>query len=103
MKTCDTCGGKGGHVPWCSVKHAEDWARDVEFRASLRTLEDQETARREALVGQRLTAVDVQRSAGFVRLRFESGATFTISLTGGELDGHFDPPANRSLLVETKS
>jgi hypothetical protein len=89
------CGGTSFHVgsmhPEMEQEKAEEHRR-VEARRA------EQDRRRAALVGQSLSAIEV--NPGFsATLTFANGNILRVSLVGGEMDGHFDPPGNRSLGV----
>jgi hypothetical protein len=56
--------------------------------------------RRKALVGKVLVEWSVTNLEYEVILKFSDGSHLRVSLSGGELDGHSDPPANRNLRAE---
>ncbi len=95
---CPSCGGKNGHTPICEASHKHSMAEQSALFKWRRENEADQARRIEGLAGKVVLGVRVWNSD--VRISFEGGEVLEVRLMGGELDGHSDPPANRSLRVE---
>jgi len=93
------CGGFSFHVGSWHKEMEEEQAAKRRRRDEYR---DEQAKLRGDLVGEVLTAIEVGDGYSLT-LKFENGSTLRAELTGGEMDGHFDPPANRSMFVEVKA